>query len=66
MQGFVYLFYNWAHQNLKLLHFKYDRELFKLKDGGHLAIDWYDGKPHCNDGDNRPILVCFAGLGSST
>ena len=45
---------------------KYDRELFTLKDGGTLALDWYKGVPKPNDEDQRPILVCVSGLGGST
>jgi hypothetical protein len=29
-------------------------------------MDWYDGVAKPGDGDERPILVCIAGLGSST
>ena len=45
---------------------KYDREIFTLEDGGTLALEWFDGVPDANDGDQRPILVCIAGLGSNT
>ncbi|CDW78532.1 alpha beta hydrolase domain containing protein [Stylonychia lemnae] len=41
--------------------FKYEREIFKFKDGGIIAIDWIDeiSKPN----DKRPILVVTPGLG---
>jgi predicted alpha/beta-fold hydrolase len=48
---------------------KYDRELFKLSDGGIIAIDWHideqGGIPNTNGRGGRnssPILVCFSGL----
>ena len=54
------------HFGFKALHIKYDREIFMLEDGGTLALEWFGGVPSKDDGDQRPILVCIAGLGSST
>ena len=46
VQGIIYSFYDKAHTSFKSLEIKYDRELFKLKDGGTLALDWYNGVPN--------------------
>lgn len=45
----VYTFYELIHFRVKSLNIKYDRELFTLKDGGELPIDWYDGLPKDED-----------------
>ena len=43
---------------------KYEREIFKLSDGGQIALDWAidleGGVPLKNS--KRPILTCVAGL----
>ena len=62
----VYSFYNMAHCNLTILRSNYERELFTLSDGGILAMEWNLGAPKPDDGDNRPILMMFAGIGSVT
>jgi predicted alpha/beta-fold hydrolase len=53
---------------------QYERELFKLSDGGTIALDWYKdevgwgSKINNHEGgipkenDKRPILACVAGL----
>ena len=65
LQGIIYTFYSGAHERFKQLQIKYSRELFILKDGGTLAIDWDGGIPE-GDGDKRPVLVCISGLGGGT
>lgn len=50
---------------------KYERELFKLSDGGTIALDWHKdenngstGRPSLNSSEKRqrPILACVSGL----
>ena len=47
-----------------VFRFKIDRELFKLSDGGTIALDWISdhegGFPL--KGSKRPILCCISGL----
>ncbi len=66
IQGIIYTLIGMIETRVDYLSIKYDRELFTLKDGGTLAIDWYDGIPTLGDEDQRPILVCISGLGGST
>ena len=66
IQGIIYTLIGMIETRVDYLSIKYDRELFTLKDGGTLAIDWYDGSPTPGDEDQRPILVCISGLGGST
>ena len=40
---------------------KYDRELFKLSDGGTIALDWRSDE-HKLKRDTRPILCLVSGL----
>lgn len=43
---------------------KYKREMFKLSDGGTIALDWvvdYEGD-FPKEKSQRPILCCFAGI----
>ncbi len=40
---------------------KYDRQIFELRDGGELAIDWLV-HPSSNDSKPRNIVVCVPGL----
>ncbi len=43
---------------------KYERELFKLSDGGTIALDWvidHEGGVPLK-GSSRPVICCIAGL----
>jgi len=46
--------------------YRFERELFKLSDGGTVALDWVidheGGIPKSESGTQRPILVMFSGL----
>ena len=42
-QGIVYFAYKYFQE--KYLAINYEREVFTLKDGGQLAIEWFEGKP---------------------
>ena len=44
----------------KLGYQPFERELFKLSDGGTIAIDWANAKP--NKEYNRPLLIVIPGL----
>lgn len=62
MQSFVYM---WTEIFTKMFtKVKFERELFKLSDGGTIALDWVidheGGIP--KKGHTRPILCMFSGL----
>jgi hypothetical protein len=44
-QGFFYTLYADISRYFKLLELEFERELFKLEDGGMIAMDWFDGRP---------------------
>ena len=64
IQFVMLLIYEAWFKTIERNQIRYDREIFTLKDGGQQAIDWYQGLPRADD--QRPILVCIAGLGSDT
>ena len=43
---------------------RYERELFKMKDGGTIAIDWVDEIPHPGLKSKKPIVAIMPGLSS--
>ena len=45
---------------------KWDREIFKLEDGGTIGIDWHQGIPTEADAKEKPFLILMPGLGGGT
>ena len=41
---------------------RYERETFKIKDGGTLALDWDEGKPDPKDMPTKPLLIMIPGV----
>jgi uncharacterized protein len=49
----------------KLMPFTYHRELFKLKDGGTIGLDWLDSYHEIAE-SNQPIVAIMPGLSSDS
>lgn len=45
---------------------KFDRETFKLEDGGTVGIDWVDGIPDPESSHEKPLLLIAPGLGGGS
>ena len=63
-QGFIYLLIETFFENL--FPTKFERELFKLKDGGTIGLDWDGGIPDPKVPPTKPILIIAPGLGGGS
>ena len=63
-QGFIYLLIEIFYENL--FPTKFERELFKLKDGGTIGLDWDGGIPDPKVPPTKPILIIAPGLGGGS